>query len=74
MLYNVFIERNAEKDLKKLPKEIREKIKIILIKLKNNSKPLGIRKISGLENYFRLRAGNYRIIYEINDKINTLNF
>ena len=31
--------------------------------LKDNPRPVDVRKISGSENYYRVRAGDYRIIY-----------
>lgn len=73
MPYKIFIERNAEKDFRKIPKAIRERINSIIIKLKYNPKPLSVRKISGSENYYRIRMGDYRIIYEINDKEKKIN-
>ena len=73
MAYQILIEKGAEKDLKKLSKEIQEKIIETILNLKNNSRPLGVRKISDSDDYYRLRAGDYRIIYEINDKKKKIN-
>jgi mRNA-degrading endonuclease RelE of RelBE toxin-antitoxin system len=36
------------------------------LNLKDNPKPIEARKITSSENYYRVRAGDYRIIYEIN--------
>jgi len=46
MSYRVFIERNAEKNFKKTPKEIKKKIIAAVAELKNNPRPLNVRKIS----------------------------
>jgi mRNA interferase RelE/StbE len=67
MLYELYIERHAEKDLKTLAdspqlSEIIKKIKA----LKNNPHPQGSKKIKGSHNDWRLRIGNYRVLYEIN--------
>lgn len=67
------MERNAEKDFRRLPKEIQRKIILIISELKNNSRPLNVKKLLGSENYYRIRAGDYRIVYEINDKNKTVN-
>ncbi len=73
MAYKVFFERNTEKDFKKTPKEIQKKIVPIIFKLKDNPRPFDVRKISASENYYRIRVGNYRIVYEINDKEKKVN-
>lgn len=73
MAYQVLIERKAEKDLKKLPKEIQGKIIETILNLKNNSRPFSVRKISDSNNYYRLRVSDYRIIYEINDDKKKIN-
>ena len=73
MPYRVFIERNAEKNFKKTPKKIKKKIIAVAIGLKNNPKPLSVRKISDSENYYRIRIGDYRIIYEIDEKRKKIN-
>lgn len=68
MLYKIFIERNTEKKFLKIPKEIRKKIILVISKLKDSPRPLNARKITNSENYYRVRVGDYRVIYEINDK------
>jgi mRNA interferase RelE/StbE len=73
MAYKILVERNAEKEFKKIPKEIQKKIVLIITKLKDNSRPINARKISDSENYYRIRIGDYRILYEINDKEKELN-
>ena len=39
-----------------------------MLSLESNPRPLGCKKLKGREAY-RIRVGNYRIIYEIEDKI-----
>ncbi len=73
MAYRVFIERNAEKNFKKTPKEIKKKIIAAAVELKNNPRPLNVRKISDSENYYRIKIGDYRIIYEIDEKRKKIN-
>lgn len=73
MPYKVLIEKRVEKDLKKISKEIQIKIISAILELKNNPKPLNIRKISESNNYYRIRIGDYRVVYEINDKERKVN-
>jgi mRNA interferase RelE/StbE len=66
-MFEILIEHSAEKDLRKLPSEsintIIQKIKL----LKENPRPSGSKKIVVLENFWRVRIGQYRVLYEIND-------
>lgn len=68
MVYRIFIERNVEKKFNRIPIKIRKSIASAIAKLKNNPRSLNVRKITSSENYYRIRAGDYRIIYEINDR------
>ena len=73
MTYKIFIERSAEKDLKKIPKEVKKKIVLAAFKLEENPRLSAARKIASSENYYRIRVGDYRIIYEISDKEKRIN-
>lgn len=68
MVYKVLIKPAAKKDLDKLPDK--EVIKIIdrISQLKHNPRPIGIQKLTDKEGY-RIRSGNHRILFEINDKL-----
>ena len=68
-MYKILIERRAEKDLNALDHLIKERvIKRILI-LGNNPRPTNCKKLIGSENDWRVRIGDWRIIYEVNDKL-----
>ena len=67
MPYEVLIEKRAEKDFKNISKINHKRIIAAILTLKDNLRPVDVRKISGSENYYRVRAGDYRIIYEIDD-------
>ena len=63
--YEVYIEQAAEKDLKALPVEYFRNVIRRIQALSNNPHPSGCRKIKGSDNYWRIRIGNYRVLYEI---------
>ncbi len=65
MSYTVSLKRSAEKELKRLPVKIHDRIVNLLISLKENPIPKGVKKLSGREGY-RIRVGDYRILYVIN--------
>ena len=68
MKYNILIERYAQKQIMKLDKKIIPVLKVAISNLANNPRPHGYIKLKG-EDAYRIRVGDYRIIYEINDDI-----
>lgn len=68
MKYSVHLTRTAEKQLKKLPKQFQTKVAAVLLSLQIDPWPYGSKKLSGFESTFRLRVGEYRIIYEVQKK------
>jgi mRNA interferase RelE/StbE len=71
-VHEVYLEHAAEKDLKKLPGEIFQRIIIHIKSLAENPRPSGCRKITGTKNDWRIRVGDYRIIYEVDDNVRVL--
>jgi mRNA interferase RelE/StbE len=67
MPYEIVIKPTAEKSLDKLPHPIRRRIVDVLKELRNNPRPTGVVKLAGDENMWRIRIGNYRVVYEIQD-------
>ena len=68
MPYKVFLESRAEKDFKKLPREIRNRVFLAILDLKRDPRPTEVKKLSAKEEYYRLRVGDWRVVYEINTK------
>jgi mRNA interferase RelE/StbE len=71
MPYKLLILRRAQKELSSLPVVVYKKAKTAIYKLAEEPKPLGSRKLNGREGW-RIRVGNYRIIYEINNINHTI--
>ena len=71
MSYEIRIIRPAEKELNGFPITIQKRIIKRILSLGNNPRPRGARKLSGREEY-RLRVGDYRILYIIDDKKHTV--
>jgi len=63
--YRLYLERAAERDLRKLPKDDFRRIISRIKDLTENQFPAGCRKIQGSMSDWRLRIGAYRIIYEV---------
>lgn len=68
-MYRVLLERAAEKDLCRLSKAIHDRVIVAIQALANNPRPAGCRKLLGSKNDWRIRVGDYRVIYEIADEI-----
>jgi mRNA interferase RelE/StbE len=68
-MYEVIVERSAEKDLKRIAAEVRPKLAAAIRPLAEDPRPPGCRKLVGSDNDWRIRVGNYRVIYEIADEI-----
>lgn len=66
-MYSIIIERNALKSLATIPDKDAKKITNAINELAENIRPNGIKKLKGYENLYRIKIGNYRVIYEIND-------
>ena len=69
--YNVRITKSAAKELEDVPKPDRLRIADKIRLLAENPRPHGSKKLSGEEKY-RLRQGDYRILYTIDDQIITV--
>ncbi len=66
VVYSVTILPSAEKQIKKLPTNVNLRIISAIEKLSSNPRPQGYKKLKGTS-ALRIRVGDYRILYEIND-------
>ena len=66
--YKLVIKPSAVKELEQLPKKDRGRIVKKILALAEEPRPVGCQKLSGQERY-RIRQGNYRIVYGIEDVI-----
>ncbi|MGA9046534.1 type II toxin-antitoxin system RelE family toxin [Sulfuricurvum sp.] len=66
--YKIEIKKSAVKEIENLPSVILKRVVTHIQELANDPRPLGCKKLSGDEKY-RLRVGDYRILYEIEDEI-----
>jgi mRNA interferase RelE/StbE len=69
MAYKIIFKKSAEKSLAVIPGKIAEKIVLKVYALKDEPRPDGVKKLSGSENLYRIRIGDYRVIYSIYDNI-----
>ena len=67
-MYEVELTRRAYREYNKLQLQEQSRIDIILEHLSTNPRPPGNRKIDG--NIYRIRSGDWRVIYAVFDKNN----
>ena len=68
MKYSVTIKKSALKSLEKIHEPDYSKIKHAILGLADNPRPSGCKKLKGRLGY-RIRQGDYRIIYDIFDRV-----
>jgi mRNA interferase RelE/StbE len=68
-VYEVYVEKSAENDLKRLSTSTFHRIIPQIRTLAQNPRPSGCRKLTGSKNDWRIRVGDYRVLYEIDGKI-----
>ena len=67
--YQLKIKKSAEKELAHLPIDTIIVIRDRILVLKSNPYPPGYKKLKGFKNLYRIRSGNYRIIYSVETNV-----
>ncbi len=67
-MYKVSIKNSALKEIQQIPKTFRIKIIETIDSLSANPRPNGVKKLENYTNSYRVRVGQYRIVYEIEDR------
>jgi mRNA interferase RelE/StbE len=66
--YKIELKKSVLKDFESIPKKDLQRILLSIKSLAEDPRPPQSKKLSGYEQY-RLRQGNYRILYEIKDDV-----
>ena len=66
-MYQVIIKKQVEKQLEKIPRNYFRSISKSLDKLSFNPRPSGCKKLTNFDGLYRIKVGNYRVIYLIED-------
>ena len=67
--YRIELKLAAKRGLSKLPQAVQKRIARKIEVLARNPRPPGVEKLKGLSDLYRLRVGDYRILYQIQEKI-----
>ena len=68
-MYEIKFARTATQELRSLPHKAIQRIAEKIDQLAENPRPANCRKLQGYDNLWRIRVGDYRVIYEISDQI-----
>ena len=66
-MYKLKIKRLAERDLRRLPNSLILRINPHILDLRTEPRPYGTKKLKGNVEGWRIRVGDHRIVYQIND-------
>ncbi|MBI5789756.1 MAG: type II toxin-antitoxin system RelE/ParE family toxin [Candidatus Schekmanbacteria bacterium] len=69
MAYRIEFAPHAERDFRGLSKNIQIRLKPHIDKLAITPRPQGIEKLSGEDDLYRIRVGDYRLVYQIQDDV-----
>ena len=69
-MYTLVTSKHVKKDLERISKQDLLKIYEAMLGLKQNPWPAGFKKLKGHADRYRLRQGDYRVIYTVNKKLN----
>ena len=69
MSYQILIERRAQREIVRLPLAVMRRVTAAINGLMSQPRPPGCKKLSGSRDEWRVRVGDYRILYEINDRV-----
>lgn len=66
--YEITLASSAEKEINSLPESVQKRVEKAIDSLKSNPRPRGTAKLKSKEDLYRIRVGDYRIIYVVDDK------
>ena len=69
MAYEVVVQPSAARELRKLPREIRKRIGRKIDAPANDPRPPDAKVLQESEGFLRVRAGDYRIVYTVRDRL-----
>jgi mRNA interferase RelE/StbE len=66
--YNITFAKSAAREVERLPQEIARRALTRIDSLKLNPRPRGSVKLAGTQSTWRIRVGEYRVVYTVNDE------
>ena len=67
-MYSIVITSSAEKDLRRLDRSIKNRVTVAILALADDPRPPGCIKVKSEEGVWRIRVGEYRVAYTVDDQ------
>jgi len=65
--YRLIFTPSAERAFLALPTHVRTRLDARLLALQEQPRPAGVKLLAGVKGVYRLRVGDYRVLYEVRD-------
>jgi mRNA interferase RelE/StbE len=65
--YAILVSTRAEKDLAGLSTSVQRRVRTLIDGLASDPRPIGAQAMAGLDDTYRIRVGDYRLVYKIDD-------
>ena len=72
MAWRILVTASARRAILRLPDHAARRIERAIDALADNPRPAGVRKLVGAEDLYRIRIGDYRIVYQIQERSATV--
>lgn len=72
MTDEVIIPKPVQKQLDAIPEDTRNRVLDRILAFVEEPRPFGVKKLKGFDNEYRIRIGDYRVRYEIDDQTSTV--
>ena len=66
-MYRIEFVRRAHRAFRNLPVEVQRRLDPAILALASDPRPAGCKKLAGEESLWRIRVGDYRIVYQVQD-------
>lgn len=66
-VYDVQFATGAARQFRKLTKDVQRRLRPAIDSLADDPRPRGVKKMAGADDLYRIRVGDFRIVYETND-------
>lgn len=67
MAYKIVYKTSAERSFSKLPKDVQKRLFLAIQRLAIDPRPPGVKKLQSAFDLYRIRVGDYRVVYTIQD-------
>lgn len=67
-MYEIEFVSSAAKEFRSLSSQLKRRISAAIDNLSQNPRPSGVRKLVGHNHLYRIRVGQYRVVYEVDDE------